>query len=78
MPRRLRRLQPDPMTLRQDWAPVSLHVGMRYHAHVLAALAGKPFCGLAHDNKVEEICRAYAMPCAQPRTSVRRRCAHES
>jgi len=40
-----------------------LHVGMRYHGHVLAAIAGAPFAGLAHDVKVEEACRSFAMPC---------------
>jgi polysaccharide pyruvyl transferase WcaK-like protein len=42
---------------------VSLHAGMRFHGHVLAALAGLPFVGLSHDVKIAEICRAFAMPC---------------
>jgi len=42
---------------------VRLHAGMRYHGHVLAALAGAPFLGLAHDPKVEAVCRSFAMPC---------------
>jgi polysaccharide pyruvyl transferase WcaK-like protein len=41
----------------------SLHAGMRFHGHVLAALAGLPFVGLSHDVKIAEICRAFAMPC---------------
>ena len=37
--------------------------GMRFHALVLAAMLGRPFVGLAHDNKISEICRTFAMPC---------------
>jgi polysaccharide pyruvyl transferase WcaK-like protein len=37
--------------------------GMRFHALVLAAMLGRPFLGLAHDNKISEICRTFAMPC---------------
>jgi polysaccharide pyruvyl transferase WcaK-like protein len=39
------------------------HVGMRYHGHIVAALAEIPFCGLAHDLKIREVCRAFGMPC---------------
>jgi polysaccharide pyruvyl transferase WcaK-like protein len=41
----------------------TVHVGMRYHGHVVAALAGIPFCGLAHDLKIREVCREFGMPC---------------
>jgi polysaccharide pyruvyl transferase WcaK-like protein len=40
-----------------------VHAGMRYHGHVLAALGGMPFCGLAHDPKIREVAAAFAMPC---------------
>jgi polysaccharide pyruvyl transferase WcaK-like protein len=36
---------------------------MRYHGHVLAALAGTPFAGLAHDVKVQAVCQSFGMPC---------------
>jgi polysaccharide pyruvyl transferase WcaK-like protein len=42
---------------------VSVHVGMRFHGHILAALAGVPFVGLTYDVKITEICRMLAMPC---------------
>jgi polysaccharide pyruvyl transferase WcaK-like protein len=41
----------------------TVHAGMRYHAHVIAALRGTPFAGLAHDVKITEVCRAFDMPC---------------
>jgi polysaccharide pyruvyl transferase WcaK-like protein len=40
------------------------HYGMRYHGHVLAAVAGTPFAGLAHGVKVEAVCQSFGMPCA--------------
>ncbi len=40
-----------------------VHYGMRYHGHVLAAVAGTPFAGLAHDVKVKAICDSFGMPC---------------
>jgi polysaccharide pyruvyl transferase WcaK-like protein len=40
-----------------------VHYGMRYHGHVLAALAGTPFAGLAHDVKVQAVCQSFGMPC---------------
>jgi polysaccharide pyruvyl transferase WcaK-like protein len=39
------------------------HIGMRFHGHVIAALAGVPFVGLSHDIKIAEIARMFAMPC---------------
>ncbi len=44
-------------------ADAGVHAGMRYHGHLLAALSGIPFCGLAHDVKIREAARAFAMPC---------------
>ncbi len=40
-----------------------VHVGMRFHGHVLASQAGVPFVGLSHDTKIAEICRMFSMPC---------------
>jgi len=45
------------------FAGIDLHCGMRFHGHVLASLSGLPFVGLSHDNKIDEICRVFAMPC---------------
>jgi polysaccharide pyruvyl transferase WcaK-like protein len=47
----------------------TLHAGMRYHGHVLAALCGIPFAGLAHDPKIREVCRVFAMPCLDVETA---------
>jgi polysaccharide pyruvyl transferase CsaB len=47
----------------QTLAQARVHFGMRYHGHVLAAVAGTPFAGLAHDVKVKAVCRSFGMPC---------------
>jgi polysaccharide pyruvyl transferase WcaK-like protein len=57
-------------------AQARVHYGMRYHGHVLAAAAGIPFAGLAHDVKVQAICQSFGMPCldvaeATPEQAVR-------
>lgn len=44
-------------------AGAKVHVGQRYHGHVLAAVAGVPFVGLSHDRKITEVCRSFDMPC---------------
>jgi polysaccharide pyruvyl transferase WcaK-like protein len=49
--------------LLNDLGPAAVHFGMRYHGHVLSALAGVPFAGLAHDLKIREVCRSFGMPC---------------
>jgi len=41
---------------------VDIVLGMRFHSLVLAALSGKPFVGIAHDDKVRELCNEYKMP----------------
>ena len=35
---------------------------MRFHGLVLAAMLGRPFVGIVHDNKISEICRRFGMP----------------
>lgn len=45
------------------YATLDAVAGMRYHSLVLAALVGVPFIGLSYDNKVDEICRYFDMPC---------------
>jgi polysaccharide pyruvyl transferase WcaK-like protein len=57
-------------------AEARVHYGMRYHGHVLAAVAGTPFAGLAHDVKVQAVCQSFGMPCldvaeASPEHAVR-------
>jgi polysaccharide pyruvyl transferase WcaK-like protein len=57
-------------------AQARVHYGMRYHGHVLAAVAGTPFAGLAHDVKVIAVCQSFSMPCldvseATPEQAVR-------
>jgi polysaccharide pyruvyl transferase CsaB len=46
-------------------ARARVHYGMRYHGHVLAAVAGIPFAGLAHDVKVKAVCESFGMPCLE-------------
>lgn len=53
----------DDAAIEDVFAGVTLHCGMRFHGHVLASILGIPFVGIAHDNKIDEICRAFAMPC---------------
>ena len=47
----------------QQLGDLTVICGMRFHALVLAAMLGRPFAGIAHDNKISEICRVFAMPC---------------
>lgn len=41
---------------------VDLLCGMRFHGHILAAIHGVPFVGIAADNKIDAICRHFGMP----------------
>jgi polysaccharide pyruvyl transferase WcaK-like protein len=52
----------DPEEIMRSFTSVDLHCGMRFHGHVLAAMLGRPFVGISHDNKIEEICRLFGMP----------------
>jgi polysaccharide pyruvyl transferase WcaK-like protein len=58
-----RRLTADAPLIAQQLSDLTVVCGMRFHAIVLAAMLGRPFAGIAHDNKISEICRAFAMPC---------------
>ncbi len=58
-----RTLSADATTIAQQLGDLTVICGMRFHALVLAAMLGRPFAGIAHDNKISEICRAFAMPC---------------
>ncbi len=58
-----RTLAADATTVAQQLGDLSAICGMRFHALVLAAMLGRPFVGLAHDNKISEICRTFTMPC---------------
>lgn len=51
---------PDKET--EIYQKINLVVGMRFHSLVLAAIQGKAFIGLAHDDKVRELCNEYNMP----------------
>lgn len=44
------------------YSNIDVHVGMRFHGHVLAAIYGVPFVGLAVDNKINGICEFFGMP----------------
>ena len=58
-----RTLAADAPTIAQQLGDLTVICGMRFHALVLAAMLGRPFIGLAHDNKISEICRTFTMPC---------------
>ncbi len=58
-----RTLTVDATLIAQQLGDLTVICGMRFHALVLAAMLGRPFAGIAHDNKISEICRAFAMPC---------------
>jgi polysaccharide pyruvyl transferase WcaK-like protein len=49
------------------YSGIDVHCGLRFHGHVLAAIFGKPFVGISHDNKIDEICRSFNMPCVDVR-----------
>jgi polysaccharide pyruvyl transferase WcaK-like protein len=58
-----RKLNADAAAVSQQLSDITLVCGMRFHALVIAAMLGRPFIGIAHDNKISEICRYFAMPC---------------
>ncbi len=59
----VRRLTADAAVIDKAFADIDVICGMRFHGLVLAAMLGRPFVGIAHDNKISEICRRFAMPC---------------
>jgi len=58
-----RKLDADATMIARQLGDLTAICGMRFHALVLAAMLGRPFAGIAHDNKIYEICRVFAMPC---------------
>ncbi len=61
-------LTPSPQTLAAAYRDIDVLCGMRFHGFVLAALFGIPFVGVAHDNKISEICRRFDMTCLDAST----------
>jgi len=57
----------NPAALAHALGGIGVICGMRYHAMVTGAMAGIPFAGIAHDNKIAELCRQFAMPCVDLR-----------
>ncbi|MDP4743868.1 MAG: polysaccharide pyruvyl transferase family protein [Porticoccaceae bacterium] len=57
-----RKLVPDPIAIADQYAQLSVIVGMRFHGHVLAAMQSVPFVGLSDDGKVTDLCGAFNMP----------------
>ncbi len=55
-------LAEDGSALSSAFGSLDLLCGMRFHGHVLAAIHGVPFVGIATDNKIESICRLFGMP----------------
>ena len=62
-PPETRVLTPEAASLRASLADIDLICGMRFHGLVLSAMLGRPFVGLAHDNKLWDICQRFGMPC---------------
>ena len=58
-----RALLAEPSVIAAAYRDIDLLCGMRFHGFVLAALLGIPFVGLAHENKISEICRRFGMRC---------------
>jgi len=52
----------DTSLLASSFDGIDLICGMRFHGHVLAAIYGIPFVGIAADNKINAICRLFDMP----------------
>lgn len=59
----IRTLEPNSAVLARALGGLGVVCGMRYHAMAIGAMAGIPFAGIAHDNKIAELCRQFAMPC---------------
>jgi polysaccharide pyruvyl transferase WcaK-like protein len=61
-------LAASPQALAASYRDVDLLCGMRFHGFVLATLFGIPFVGVAHENKISEICRRFDMACLDAKT----------
>lgn len=61
-------LTASPQALAAAYRNIDVLCGMRFHGFVLAALFGIPFVGVAHDNKISEICRRFDMTCLDAST----------
>ena len=57
-----KKLVPDPALIAEQYAKLSLIVGLRFHGHVLAAMQSVPFVGVSDDGKVADLCAAFNMP----------------
>jgi polysaccharide pyruvyl transferase WcaK-like protein len=51
------------VSITETFDDIEIVCGMRFHSLVLAAMLERPFVGIAHDNKISEICRRFNMPC---------------
>jgi polysaccharide pyruvyl transferase WcaK-like protein len=67
-PIEIRRLSANASAIIEAFADIDVVCGMRFHALVLAAMLELPFVGIAHDNKISEICRRFDMPCREAAT----------
>lgn len=61
----IRTLEPNSGALARAFGGLGVVCGMRYHAMAMGAMAGIPFAGISHDNKIAELCRQLAMPCVE-------------
>jgi polysaccharide pyruvyl transferase WcaK-like protein len=62
-PIEIRRLTANATSIIEAFADIDVVCGMRFHGLVLAAVLERPFVGIAHDNKISEICGRFDMPC---------------
>ena len=53
----------DAVAIHNTFVDIDVVCGMRFHGLVLAAMLERAFVGIAHDNKISEICRRFGMPC---------------
>lgn len=61
-PIEVRRPTADAPSIAELFADIDVVCGMRFHGLVLAAMLERPFVGIAHDNKISEICKRFDMP----------------
>ena len=65
----IRVLSAAPRDLATALADIGIVTGMRFHGLVLATMLGRPFVGLAHDNKISDLCQRMGMPWIDPATT---------
>ena len=55
-------LQPDAQSISAAYDSVCLTIGMRFHSLIFSAINECPFVGLAHEPKIDALCKEYDLP----------------